>query len=164
MADLKATQSSNKDDWETPWWLVKALERRLSIPYFDLDPAASSENKKARAFYDGIEGLDGLKMPWNGYVFCNPPYSGIAQWVKKGYEEAKSGRANVTMLIAARTDTRWWWDYVRWGRVSFIKGRIKFVGATSGAPFPSAIVHFGNWLGDVQGVSYYWDARQEEHQ
>lgn len=161
MADLKATQSTDKNDWETPWWLVHALERKLNIPHFDLDPAATNANRKAVHWY--TEATDGLLMPWEGNVFVNPPYSGIKDWVAKGFGEAKAGRANVTMLIASRTDTRWWWDYVRHGYVYFIKGRIRFTGAASGAPFPSAIVRFmgiGGWFSGNE----YWDVRKEEGQ
>lgn len=160
MADIRATQSSNKDDWETPWWLVKAIERNLTLKHgFDLDPAATSLTKKGHDYFD--EEANGLRHDWYGNVFVNPPYSAISAWMKKGYDEAKKGNANVTMLVAARTDTRWWWDYARHGTVWFIKGRIKFVGATSGAPFPSAIVHFREYIRDP-GVTFYWDIRQEE--
>ena len=48
------------------------------------------------------------------------------------------------MLIPARTDTKYWHNYVmNANEVYFIKGRLKFGGASNGAPFPSAIVVFG---------------------
>lgn len=52
------------------------------------------------------------------------------------------------MLIPARTDTRWWHQYIDGNpnaSVHFIKGRLKFGGAKNPAPFPSAIVIFTNW-------------------
>ena len=52
------------------------------------------------------------------------------------------------MLIPARTDTRWWHDYIDGNpnaSVHFINGRLKFGGAKNPAPFPSAIVIYTNW-------------------
>ena len=47
------------------------------------------------------------------------------------------------MLIAARTDTRMWHDWVMGAKeIKFVKGRLNFVGGASGAPFPSAVVVF----------------------
>lgn len=45
------------------------------------------------------------------------------------------------MLIPARTDTRWFHDYI-YGKaeIRFIKGRLKFGDGKSRAPFPSMLV------------------------
>lgn len=89
-------------------------------------------------------------------VFCNPPYSQIRQFIGKAAEEARAGRATVVCLVPARTDTRWWhqWIYdARWHRtrpgveVRFLKGRLKFGGSDNSAPFPSALVVFRRWEG-----------------
>lgn len=51
------------------------------------------------------------------------------------------------MLLPARTDTRWWQEFIvgnPMASVKFIKGRLKFGGAKNPAPFPSAIVVFLN--------------------
>ena len=49
------------------------------------------------------------------------------------------------MLIPARTDTKWFHEYI-WMQdnvsVAFLPGRIKFEGAKNSAPFPSMIVTF----------------------
>lgn len=161
MANIAATQSSNSDEWATPFWLIDLIKEKFHIPYFDLDAAATAENKKATEYYD-ID-MDGLALPWKGYTFCNPPYSQIAKWVAKGYSEAAKGNADVTLLVASRTDTRWWWDYIRHGEVYFIKGRIKFIdpvkGVVTSAPFPSAVVHFTKGI-RWSGI-FYWDIPKE---
>lgn len=46
------------------------------------------------------------------------------------------------MLLPARTDTAWWWDWCMQGQIRFIRGRLKFGGCKNSAPFPSAIVIF----------------------
>jgi site-specific DNA-methyltransferase (adenine-specific) len=47
------------------------------------------------------------------------------------------------MLLPARTDTRWFHDYI-YGKseIRFIKGRLKFGGSKNSAPFPSMVVIF----------------------
>lgn len=48
------------------------------------------------------------------------------------------------MLLPARTDTRWFHDYI-YGKaeVRFIRGRLKFGDSKNSAPFPSMVVIFG---------------------
>lgn len=54
------------------------------------------------------------------------------------------GGAIVVCLLPARTDTRWWKDYVlNASELRFITGRIRFGDAKTGAPFPSVIAIFG---------------------
>ena len=77
-------------------------------------------------------------------VFCNPPYGRkIVRWVKKAYEEAQKENTLVVMLLHARTDTKWFQDYVyHRSEIRFINGRVRFGGAGNNAPFPSMIVIF----------------------
>lgn len=76
-------------------------------------------------------------------VFCNPPYSQIAKWVEKAYYESLKPGTTVVLLIPARTDTRWFHNYIlHRSEIRFIKGRLRFSGSTENAPFPSMIVIF----------------------
>lgn len=76
-------------------------------------------------------------------MFCNPPYSEIKKWVQKSYFESLRPGTIVVMLIPARTDTRYFHDYIlNRSEVRFIKGRIKFGDAKYNAPFPSMVVIF----------------------
>jgi site-specific DNA-methyltransferase (adenine-specific) len=74
----------------------------------------------------------------------NPPYGReIAQWFSKAFWSAMDG-ATVVCLLPARPETRWWQHYIRAAsHVTFIRGRLRFVGAPYNAPFPSALVAFG---------------------
>lgn len=77
-------------------------------------------------------------------MFCNPPYGRvIGLWVEKAYTESKKPDTLVVMLIPARTDTKWFHDYI-YGKaeIRFIKGRLKFGGCKNAAPFPSMVVIF----------------------
>lgn len=76
-------------------------------------------------------------------VFCNPPYSGIKQWVKKAFYEGQKDGTTVVLLIPARTDTKWFHNYIlNHSEIRFIEGRLRFNGMSVNAPFPSMIVIF----------------------
>jgi len=130
--------SSTRDDWATPQALFDELDREFG---FTLDVCATAENAKCERFYSPEE--DGLKQPWTGVCWCNPPYGRrIGAWIRKAYESAQAG-ATVVCLIPARTDTSYWHEYVMRGEVRFIRGRVCFGGRKpSRSPFPSAIVVF----------------------
>lgn len=60
--------------------------------------------------------------------------------MRKGYEESKD--AVVVMLLPARTDTAWFHDYCTRGKITFLRGRLKFGKSNDPAPFPSMLVEF----------------------
>ena len=132
--------SSAKDCWETPQSFFDGLNAEF---HFDLDVCALPENAKCPRFYTPDD--DGLAQPWDGVCnWCNPPYgSQIAKWVKKAYLTARSGGGVTVMLLPARTDTRWFHDYI-YGQaeIRFIRGRLKFGDSKNSAPFPSMIAVF----------------------
>ncbi len=144
---LKATRlgvhfSSLTNEWATPQLLFNELDAIFGG--FTLDPCATRENAKCSRFFTLAE--NGLKQPWMGKVFMNPPYGReIGKWVGKAWEESLCG-ALVVCLLPARVDTRWWHQYARHGHVHFLRGRLKFGDARNSAPFPSAIVTFGKFF------------------
>lgn len=121
--------SSASDRWVTPKAVYAALDSEFA---FDFDPCPLDG--------DG-DGLSTLFCQWRGKrVFCNPPYGPeVGKWLRRGLE------ADVAVyLLPARTDTRWFHDIVmpHASEIRFLKGRLKFGDAKSGAPFPSMIVVF----------------------
>jgi hypothetical protein len=132
------THKEGKDEWLTPPYILKALGD------FDLDPCSPINRPwdVAKNHYTYLD--NGLMMPWEGRVFCNPPY---------GKETGKlmhkcAWHKNVTALIFARTDTSYWHDYIfKYAKsVLFMKGRTNFyhIDGTEGgrAGAPSALVAF----------------------
>lgn len=132
--------SSKTDLWETPQDLFDELNNEFQ---FTLDVCATPENAKCDKFYTKEQ--DGLKHPWKGTVWCNPPYGrGIGQWVRRALFASVSG-STVVMLLPARTDTKWFHDYIYKRNnveIRFIRGRLKFGGSKNSAPFPSMVVVF----------------------
>jgi phage N-6-adenine-methyltransferase len=135
--------SSASDEWETPQKFFDAVD---AVFHFTLDVCASRNNAKCERYYTKAD--DGLSRGWKGVCWMNPPYGReIGLWVKKAYESSLTDRTVVVCLLPARTDTRWWHDYVlshAW-RIWFIRGRLRFSGKGS-APFPSALAVFGRLL------------------
>jgi site-specific DNA-methyltransferase (adenine-specific) len=139
--------SSATDDWATPASYFKELQKEFN---FVLDPAASSTNHKASAWY-GLDHpdparLDGLAADWaaeaqalNGVVWLNPPYGKTMKlWTAKAAAENAKG-ATVVLLLPARTDTKWFHEDCYKHELRFIKGRLKFGGSINSAPFPRGL-------------------------
>ena len=132
--------SSKTDKWETPQDFFDKLDDEFN---FTLDVCALPENAKCSNYYTPEQ--DGLAMPWKGVCWCNPPYGRqIGQWVRRALFASVSG-ATVVMLLPARTDTRWFHEYI-YGKaeIRFIRGRLKFGGVDNAAPFPSMVVIYRN--------------------
>ena len=133
--------SSATDNWSTPQDFFDKLNDEF---HFTLDVCADENNHKCEHYY--TKEIDGLSRPWVGTVWCNPPYGRkIGEWVRRGYISSHIGSATVVMLLPARTDTRWFHDYIYNKpntEIRFIKGRLKFGGCKNSAPFPSMVVIF----------------------
>jgi hypothetical protein len=120
----KGLFTSNTDVWSTPPDFYKKLDEEF---HFDFDPCPLNPT------------FDGLGVKWGRCNYMNPPYGReIGKWVKKASENKMT-----VCLLPARTDTRWFHDYI-YGKaeIRFIKGRLKFGGSKNSAPFPSMIVIF----------------------
>ena len=142
--------SSGKDDWETPDDLFAEWDATF---HFILDAAANKHNHKvARWFGPGGEAEDALRVEWpvkEGNIWLNPPYTrGVQEaFVRRanGYEEFEIGGVGfgVVCLLPARTDTKLFHEVIQpYGKITFLRGRVRFKGAPHSAPFPSMIVVF----------------------
>lgn len=128
----KALFSSKTDQWATPQDFFDALNAEF---HFDLDPCADEENHKTPEYF--TKDQDGLRQDWSGRrVFCNPPYGrAISAWVEKSFREGHKDDTLVVMLIPARTDTRYFHDFIKnRAEVRFIPGRLKFGGVSTLLP------------------------------
>lgn len=133
-----------RTDYTTPDSIFEPLHREFD---FTLDVCASLHNTKCRRFFSVEE--NGLNQSWSDErCWMNPPYGrAIKEWVRKAHDTNMAKKGLVVALLPARTDTDWWWRYVigvGWPtgahEIRFVRGRIKFAGMKSNAPFPSAIV------------------------
>jgi len=134
--------ANNKSvDWYTPAWIFDELGL-----VFDLDPCHPATRIPwipATKTYSLPQ--DGLTLPWEGKVWCNPPYGKhTGAWLRKMHEHR-----NGVALVFARTDCKWAHDYVfNADAILFLSGRVKFVdglGVTgdSGAGCGSMLIAWG---------------------
>lgn len=132
--------SSRSEEWPTPQNFFDALQREFR---FTLDPCATRTNAKCRKFF--TKDHNGLQRDWGRHrVFCNPPYGRtMALWARKCFEASRCG-ALVVLLAHARTDTRWFhdWVYGKADDIRFVRGRLKFGDGRQSAPFPSLVAVF----------------------
>ena len=124
--------SSTSDHWETPKELFYELDSEFLFN-FDPCPLLAEES--------------GLLVQWSGRVFCNPPYSKIADFLRKGLFFLAAEKVKILVyLLPARTDTKWFHDYcMKAKEIRFLRGRLKFGNALHNAPFPSMVVIFDRW-------------------
>ncbi len=68
---------SKNDLLQTPLYVWNCLGT------IDLDPCAGQYTVIGKRNYWIGRGDDGLKKEWNGFVFCNPPFSEKEEWIEK---------------------------------------------------------------------------------
>jgi site-specific DNA-methyltransferase (adenine-specific) len=139
MDKLKVHRTTGKNDWNTPLELVE-LVREVGPIVLDPCSNATSIVHAQEEWADGA-----LDRPWptKGLIYVNPPYGReVPIWVEKVIEANLAG-SEIVLLIAARTDSRWFHRlFETAGAICFWKGRLRFLGAAHSAPFPSAVVYF----------------------
>jgi len=136
----KGMFSSTTDEWETPQDLFDELNKEFG---FTLDVCATEQNAKVNKYY--TKSTNGLNSAWyNNICWMNPPYGrAIGNWVRKAFLENHINHVLTVCLLPARTDTKWFHDYIyNKAEIRFLKGRLKFGDSKNSAPFPSMIVIF----------------------
>lgn len=77
--------TKTSDECYTPRWVFDAMGLE-----FDLDVAAPDGGPwhvPTKRFYTAKD--DGLARPWEGLVWCNPPYSRFRPWVERWAEHPR---------------------------------------------------------------------------
>lgn len=115
------SQSGHKSvEWYTPAWVFDALGVE-----FDLDPASPHDMETfvpAAMKYTVFD--DGLKKPWFGRVWMNPPYGpSTGLWMRRFVQHG-----NGIALVFSRTDAGWFQEALqRASAVLFLSGRVEFI-------------------------------------
>ena len=145
--DIIRIQANSTNEWNTPKNYIDAA--RSVLEDFDVDPASNAEANKliqAKIFY--TKETNGLDKKWQGKVWLNPPYGGIAaDFTNKLMEEFASGNVTEAILLvnANSTDTKWFspcWDHT----LCFTNHRINFDSSTSqegGSTHGSVFIYLG---------------------
>jgi hypothetical protein len=130
MSAWEAAGATN--EWYTPRHVFDAF-----ADTFDLDVAAPHEGPRhvpAAAYL--CPSMCGLKTPWYGFVWMNPPFggrNGLAPWLDKFFQHG-----NGIALTPDRTSAPWWQDAaMRADAILLTRGKIKFErpdGSIGGSP------------------------------
>jgi hypothetical protein len=121
MFGQKREQSKHKSvEWYTPAWVFEELGLE-----FDMDPASPHDMesqvpaKKKYTIFD-----DGLKKPWYGRVWLNPPYGPkISVWMRRLIQHG-----NGIAFVFSRTDAQWCQEALKSATaILFLAGRVEFI-------------------------------------
>lgn len=119
-----------RDLWQTPPEIFAALHKEFD---FKIDVAASDANHLLPTYF--TEKDNALTQSWSpplfdGYVWCNPPYSDITPWVLKAADQNKFGCVGTVMLVPADFSVGWFRQallsvsevrIITGGRLSFVR-------------------------------------------
>jgi ParB family chromosome partitioning protein len=139
---------SARDEWFTPAPVIELAREVMGS--IDLDPCSCAEANLivgAARFYTLAD--DGLRQPWFGKIWMNPPFSQINDFVAKLLDELTAGRVTeAIMLTHNSTDAAWFQQAARRASaVCFPASRIRFVSphgrAATSPPQGSAILYYG---------------------
>ena len=145
--DIPQLFTSESDEWYTPPEIISAVLNVFGD--IDLDPCSPTLYGPVPAKKRFTQQEDGLKQQWSGRVYMNPPYGAATKdWIEKCLGEYDEGRApQAIILVAARTDTRWF-NLLNEFPWCAIEGRLAFSGSKNKATFPSAIFYLGENVRD----------------
>jgi len=140
----------SKNEWYTPHQYISLA--RAVLGDIDTDPASSrlaQETVKARQFYDKRQ--NGLRQPWYGRVWLNPPYSKelIGRFIGKLLGEWNAGRVESCIALTHNyTDAIWFQDAISVANAAcFTQGRIRFYEPSGALAKPTqgqTFFYFGN--------------------
>jgi phage N-6-adenine-methyltransferase len=118
---------------------------------FDLDPASSEQAQRkvgAGKFYSIAD--DGLKQPWSGRVWMNPPYAqpAISHFIEKLASSVEAGEVTEAIALTHNyTDTQWFHRAAgACDAICFTRGRIGFLSPEGKRAAPTqgqAFFYFG---------------------
>ena len=166
---------SGMNEFYTPRRIVDCL------PVIDLDPCSELDKSIPAMTHFCWPEQDGLKRPWEGTVFMNPPYCAghLPHWCRKAKYEVDSGSAECVIgLVPARVGSKYWSQYIHGcADIGFIVGRLKFEVAAGvvgkyNASFDSAFVVWHKDNGKLTsqifkdnledaGIKVFWYERTE---
>jgi DNA N-6-adenine-methyltransferase (Dam) len=116
-----ASASKHKSvEWYTPEWVFDLLGLD-----FDLDPASPHDmESKVPAATKFTVFDDGLKKPWTGRVWMNPPYGpNTTAWIRRMIDHN-----NGVALVFSRTDSVWCQEAMKAATAMlFLSGRMEFI-------------------------------------
>lgn len=129
---IEAMNSKRGDEYYTPEWVY------LPLGEFDADYCAGPGTCVAARNYTKDD--DGLSMVWEGFVWCNPPFSDKLTWI-----ERMKAHGSGILLLPSSPSTPWFADLVTFcGYAFFIGRKVSFVNGSSSNFGGTCLFPFGD--------------------
>ena len=121
------------DCLRTPKYITDALGK------FDLDPCSGENTRIGKInLWDG-RGENGMAEKWNGFVWCNPPFSQKEIWAEKMIQHG-----NGILILPERGSAPWFGPLAEKSGCYFVMGKkINFEGGSSSNNLGSILFAFG---------------------
>jgi hypothetical protein len=156
------TKSKMRTTWLTPRYIID------HIGLSDLDPCGYRLNGElvvpcANKTYTQQDSQDGLTLPWEGSVYCNPPFTQNQKWIQRCLNHHNTTGSDVIVLIFCRSDTGYFQEYVSQATgINLLSGKLKYLneeGNEEGqAQVPSVLIAYGESaferISRVPGVTF----------
>lgn len=155
----------SRQDYGTPWVLVRALNKRFGPIAWDL--AATAKNAKAKNFI--TQKQDTFKVDWSKlprgkdeWLFLNPPFGQIEKFVRRCVKMMKRG-AKILFLVPASVGAQWYRRWIwKYARVYYLGQRISFQGSSGPYPKDCIIAVFDGQGAVEDGEHYIWNWKTDE--
>lgn len=122
------------DTLQTPEYIWKSLAP------FDLDPCSGEFTDIGKTNLWNGRGDNGLEMEWNGFVWCNPPFSQKENWIEK-----MKYHNNGILLLPERGSSPWFGPLAEFCGMYFVMGKkINFIGINGSNNVGSVLFPFGD--------------------
>lgn len=133
----------SKQDYGTPWELIRAVEAKYGKIAVDL--AASPENAKAEYYFTEADDFFAQDLYWPANALCwvNPPFKNIGPWTEKCGRDAEQG-ARIVMLVPASVGAEWYARHV-FGKAGVValRPRLTFEGCDQPYPKDCILILWG---------------------
>jgi phage N-6-adenine-methyltransferase len=147
--EQRGASGTGENEWHTPEEYLAAA--RDVLGEFDLDPASTAlAQLTVRATRYFTRQMGGLRQPWHGRVWLNPPYTQplIADFVRKLVTEVRAGHITAAILLTHNyTDTGWFHEAASaCTAICFTRGRVRFINPSGELAAPTqgqAFLYFG---------------------
>jgi hypothetical protein len=150
------TDAGGPVEWFTPAEVIAAA--RAVLGEIDLDPAScevAQRTVRAKQFF--TKQNDGLKQPWCGRLWLNPPQPLIADFVSKLVKERSAGNVSAAIVLSHNfTDAGWFHELAgAASRIYFTSGRVKFLledSEVATPPYGQALTYLGDDAAGFESV------------